>query len=493
MFDGYSSSDTATLDTAFESLLRSVGVPANAYSHVFSDLFDTTHQNSIIYVSATGNDNNTGTQASPFLTIQRALDSLPERIDHYITIQVGIGTFDGFHLDSLNTRHVDTTSGAASGVTIIGTLTALTVSTGTNAGTTTSDAIGTVQPGFSTLVDNTQTWTVGALKGKLLYIPFSLGGVANYIPIIDNTATTITYCSNTSPAAGTVYSLWDWGTVVNGNARSPSLALWQVQNVTPFVPPIGSKAAVVVGSVGPASSMGNAAIARMKLVAQASGYGIWMRGNTSQLVSYNIAIDATGTILGGVNLPNSGQVQLQNSVITLGTAGVGIASAQWCAINLQGSLVTGSTGTTIGLQSVSGASIVVVSRSLIDNLNQGFNTGGPSAHINSGTIFGFRGCTTAIVAAKGFTLSAAFSISFANCGTCISMSSSGEVLLGACAGVGNTLGISIARGARVQISNTATLGATTEINIDGVNQTLATLRAASPRLLTNTYGTIIYE
>lgn len=52
------------------------------------------------------------------------------------------------------------------------------------------------------------------------------------------------------------------------------------------------------------------------------------------------------------------------------------------------------------------------------------------------------------------------------------------------------------KGATVQIGPTATLGATNELSVDGVAGTLATLRAASPRvypLTPNPYNTYIYE
>lgn len=61
-------------------------------------------------------------------------------------------------------------------------------------------------------------------------------------------------------------------------------------------------------------------------------------------------------------------------------------------------------------------------------------------------------------------------------------------------GSGNTNGVVLNKGARCQIASIVTsLGATNEIVLDGVNHTLANMRAASPKLLTNTYGTIVYE
>jgi len=59
--------------------------------------------------------------------------------------------------------------------------------------------------------------------------------------------------------------------------------------------------------------------------------------------------------------------------------------------------------------------------------------------------------------------------------------------------VGNTNGIVLNKGAKAQIDANAILGATTDITYDGVNATLASMRSASPKLLTNAYGTIIYE
>jgi hypothetical protein len=59
-----------------------------------------------------------------------------------------------------------------------------------------------------------------------------------------------------------------------------------------------------------------------------------------------------------------------------------------------------------------------------------------------------------------------------------------------------TTGISATRGGKCQIVSTATITATNELSVDGVVVTLATMRAASPRITPttpNVYGSYIYE
>jgi hypothetical protein len=60
-------------------------------------------------------------------------------------------------------------------------------------------------------------------------------------------------------------------------------------------------------------------------------------------------------------------------------------------------------------------------------------------------------------------------------------------------GTGHSTAIALQRGARAEIGSASTITGTTEVTLDGTATTLAAMRAASPKLVTNTYGTIIYE
>jgi len=87
---------------------------------------------------------------------------------------------------------------------------------------------------------------------------------------------------------------------------------------------------------------------------------------------------------------------------------------------------------------------------------------------------------------------------FQNCTTAISLHSplSGIYAAGASGsliGTGNTTAMILNKGARVQLTAGSTLTGTTEISMDGAALTVAAMRAANPKLLTNDYGTLVYE
>lgn len=60
-------------------------------------------------------------------------------------------------------------------------------------------------------------------------------------------------------------------------------------------------------------------------------------------------------------------------------------------------------------------------------------------------------------------------------------------------GTGNAVGIQMLYGAKMRIPASVTLTGTVEVQLDGTGTTLAAMRAASPKLINNAYGTLIYE
>lgn len=114
-----------------------------------------------------------------------------------------------------------------------------------------------------------------------------------------------------------------------------------------------------------------------------------------------------------------------------------------------------------------------------DHMSVGIDLTGASGNISTQPIC--NGCTTC-VSATSVTGMPAFSVSLPTSGASFS-------LIG-----GNTTGISIVKGAKCFILTAGLpIGAATELTYDGVNSTVAALEALNPKLLTNTYGTIIYE
>jgi hypothetical protein len=143
-----------------------------------------------------------------------------------------------------------------------------------------------------------------------------------------------------------------------------------------------------------------------------------------------------------------------------------------------------------------------MARMLIDGHAIGIN---PSLSVNYVNLNAYRiiNCGIGIQARESVSGAAFNSLQFAqgvdisNCTTGIALdgpnswhpATAGFVL----SGTGNTTAILLAKGARMSMPSGATITGTTEVSLDGVSTNLATMRAATPKLLTNTYGTIIYE
>lgn len=171
-----------------------------------------------LYVDPTGSDSNscTASGTSACLTLGGALLKVPIHIRHLVTINVATGTYtevfrvQGFFIEGAN--------GAAStaALTIAGTQTAFTVVTGSNTGTLTGFTAGAAGT-HPIATDSTQTWTINDLKGRFLQITGGTGS-GTYIPIVSNTATTISYAANvtTAPVAGSTYAIVTPGPVFTG-------------------------------------------------------------------------------------------------------------------------------------------------------------------------------------------------------------------------------------------------------------------------------------
>lgn len=113
---------------------------------------------------------------------------------------------------------------------------------------------------------------------------------------------------------------------------------------------------------------------------------------------------------------------------------------------------------------------------------------------------GFDSCTKAIVSNQGnnyqllYTSKVTQNFGFYNNnGTGIELKGPHWYHLKSLSGTGNTIGVSIRFGARLGARSDASISGTTEIDLDATSTTFAAMRAASPRLISSTYGSIVYE
>lgn len=168
-----------------------------------------------LYVETTGNDSASCTSVlAPCLTIQGAVDKIPKLVKHPVVVTVGAGTFttganiSGFAFDT------GQTAARQASITVQGTFSNFTPATGTATGTLTAAANASATTvTWSTWTDNTQSWTVNDLIGKV--VEFSTGMSCM---ITSNTATTFTTghrLSELIPIAGTTYAIRDWTTFID--------------------------------------------------------------------------------------------------------------------------------------------------------------------------------------------------------------------------------------------------------------------------------------
>lgn len=481
------SSATFTNDVAIEGNLSVNGVGLETTSDL------------TLYVESTGSDSNPGTQSSPFLTIQAAINSLPKRIKHIVNIKVGAGNFQGFKIVGFTSSSISGTT--AYGISILGALAAITPTTGTATGIFTGVTAGSSNTAtMSILTDGTQTWTVNDLKGKMIQI-LTGTGAGTILPIISNTATTITPASTSTGSIGGTYAIIDWTTVITSTVSAP-----------PGLP-------AAQGTPGAAGTT-----------------GILIHDNTSEFPTTlssirieRIKLNCSAYSQGAINISGNAGLTIQNVSIIGGASsntGIVIRNIPSGTVNLQQSYISLVTGALQAILSQSGGGPVSVSNFYISN-------GGTAT---SGVVF-TGSFTLSAVEIDNCATGASCSGSPANLflsgsritnttGKCIQISSTGSYAGGvnilSSAGVflknggaataveikgpnvANFTGLFIdtalngivaTNGARCRIASSSTMtNVTNEISVDGTVITLVALRALTPKALSNTtYFTVIHE
>lgn len=433
-----------------------------------------------LYVETTGSDSGTGSIGQPFKTPQAALDWLKGKaLLDLVTINIGIGSFPGF---TINCN--DLSFGRIGKLSINGTFVSAVLTTGTASGTGTSAVV----DGAVVLTDNTQNWTVNELRGKFLLS----SGV--YIPIASNTATAITLTS--SSGSVTTYSLWEHGTKIDSGSQ------------TMFYGASGT-GICRVGIYGGLVASSNTGVEITNMQIESTGLSanqatFSCRGHSASITLTSVSFvrtSATANTL--LSIAGASEVQtIRCSFIhpdTTNSTSVSMSGRSFAPLNCY--FYRGATGftTTTTAQAYLSFSI----GSTFDSCTTGLTLIGSSAVLQSTGPMRFLGCTTAITMGTSSSDSGRMANNptgihtafFSGCTTCLTVFR-GFATLGACTGTGNTNGIVASLGARVQIAATATLGASTELSVDGATGTLATLRGNSPKvfpLTPNAYGTYIYE
>lgn len=445
-----------------------------------------------IFVETTGSDTTgDGTYTRPFRTIQKAIDSLGDGvlIKAEITIQVGIGSFGGFTFDQSKYRYVGTpgVNNIPRGIRIQGTMVAPTLTTGTASGTATGAA---TTDGARVFTDSGQNWTIDELKGKFLEISSSK------IPIVSNTATTITTSTSLGIAAG-AYKIWDHGTIIDSGLQYASSGAAGTS--------IG-RVAIIGNTDASTASFFEFREIRVDSTGLSSGNSVvTMRGQSNAIRMTSCELRRTSatavTLLSALNnyaaathcFFNHPDANASSFGMTYNQDG----GPAWCYF------LRGGIGVNISNLGHSSPAIGSVTSSTFEGCTTGINHR-MSAQMNIVATCRFLNCTTGVAVASGtFTVGAALTgtaggalFFFSGCTTCLQVSNGSHVFFGNSTGTGNTNGIVATAGARIQVSASATLGASTELSVDGATSTLAAMRASSPKVFPttpNAYGSYIYE
>lgn len=446
-----------------------------------------------LYVSTTGDDRNSGTLLFPFRQPQAALDSLPKNLRHLVKLSIGAGNFDGFKIQGF-TVNAENDSNTC-GIHVIGTLNTPALTGGTASGSFTAVTAGTSNPAVHAVVtDSAQSWVVNELKGKLL--EFVTGTSAlTLVPIISNTATTMTLAATIAQGSvsGT-YAIRGWGSVITRSV--PAGSAIAAANATSQPNPLSNGISVQDNNC--LSSQIRLEYLDVSPTSAAAGVhvrGIYFNGSPGNIARCNVG----GTQSLGVQTAGFITVSLAQSVITTTSSG----SALFCGshaqnITITGCLVKGGGGTSIALNLSSHGGNIILNSSKLEGCGFGIDITAP-AHLNlSGTRITTSGsqairCRGGAASATAGVWIEATGLDCSDAGTGIEMLATGAIQITNLTGSGLTNGIILGGGARMKLGPTSTITGTTECTLDGVSVLIANMRAANPKLLTNTYGTILYE
>lgn len=481
-------------DNVWTRISTMLNAPVGALESPFDSIPLDIDEPTTFFVETTGNDINNGLfQDRAFRTVQKVIDYLKKfTIKAPVTIKVGAGTFAGFILEGLKFE--------TGGVLIIeGTATVL--YTGTIASTS-------VNNGIVTVTDSGAAFSSDEHKGRILkaVTPFS-PTFDNYVyrPVYQNTANTV-LCPNWSTVAfasnSTQYQILRLDTKFEMNALQPMAVQIGHYSSGSWGSPDSKQLAPITLSLLEFSTTEAPSGISFYAVTQDSNTDCCLRGcrfltshqgipllgqNTNEskrgdINSLTTNVDFKTTILGCYfeNTVSSGAVwgitvrsnySLRDNYFrktqTNGTC--------WSVLGGAGSV--GSTGYTAG-NILDGGSVaigtsagvnILISRCALVNVTIGVNI------INSVNV-GLTSCQI-------------------NTTTGISIQQNGYANVSSCA-ITATTGITLITGSRAQINSASTITATTELSVEGVTSTLATMRGNSPKIFpttANVYGSYVYE
>lgn len=463
----------------------------------------TTKALSLFVDSSTGSDGNTGTAASPFLTIQAALDSLPKRICHPVTITVSGTGLTGAITSGLTFDAADPLVGAW--LIVQGTSAVATLASGLTSGTVASATAGSGVT-FGTGTVTGAAWTVDDLKGK--WIEILAGTGAGQIKVIaSNTATVITIVGGWTAPTGATFRIIDQVTSVSVGkpiplsiteaGLAPTMRGFQVYNCVSNVRSNLDDTAQIVF--------------RRFLFESVASFSRAFETNSPAAV---ISIEQVKSNTPTMTLLNSGgtKVFLRQNVFTnpSGTSGSFVRATQANApstIRATGNYIQQRANTTISVFFNGTYNALGDLYEMIGTTGNFYSTDGrsnPVSMVVSSCQFTFSGASTRMIANNS---SASWPIcptgfNFVSCsftgdgGTLFALRGPLTLDMNGCSGSGMAGIVALTQGAKFRIDAASTITSTTDITVEGVGSTLAAMRANSPKTFPTTpniYGTLAFE
>lgn len=445
-----------------------------------------------LFVSNSGSDSNPGTAQLPFATVQAALDSLPKQIKNPTTVNIMAGTFPGYVVDGFVISPSRTVN--PNYLHIKGTLVDATIATGTTSGTLTAYAAASGST-FAVLTDSTQSWTTNNLAGKLVQIVTGTGsGESSMYVIYSNTATAITLVGNaTATAAGATYAILDHGTNISGVLPATTAAL-NPSGLSDF-----SRVVQFANNQSGSGQGVNILMTRQNVIATVSATTHVYNFGPNRFYMGWVKMSDTGTLSGtGLICADFASVIMRSCYTKMFTGGSALSMSSpgratiiqsWfdgggnCInasgnVSLANSAISGFTSNSIQTNTTSGAAAVQVTNSRLTG------QGGSAVGITSPT-----------ASANGQSLRVAVSTSdISSYATAIQARSNlTYVGMASVTGTGNTTGLLANDGARIKIDAASTITGTTEIQLQSTTSSLATMRAASPKQVSDAILNIVHE
>lgn len=470
----------------------------------------TTTQDMVVYVADGGLDSNDCLSASTAcLTPQVAESKLPKIVKHGEKISIGCGTFPGLVVSGHTVMAPDAYGTNYAYHHIQGTMQNVTAAGGSNATGTLTSWSAASGATFSVASDSSKNFTVDEFKGKYLLAVSGTGSTATAATpatalIASNTSTSFTLVSSLTMAAGTVYQVIVPCTVIN-SGTTPATSAGIPSGVANVLGPSGLAYPNNVGfnyivenvefDIGTATTITRAIIVYENRLRIVNSRFIGTTGASTGIIQGTPQVPAGGVTLFGVygNFPSG-----VGAFITFGSSGgstppggVGISASMFengqqglqLSASPDGPVITSSyfKGQSFTSLQFSNSGLSQVLNTRINGSATGISCAGTSSTGMGSCNFAINNVDISSCTVSGITLSGGLAAGF----------------IGATSGSANLVGITLVAGSKANIaSNTSITGTSSEILIDGVASTLATMRAATPKYVggkDNVYGTIFYQ